>query len=181
MDPNNSQLVRDIRESLYDTYSVAKTTAMPLRIILFGDPSNSGVGQTKPERTNLTQVGQLPNPESHNVYAVIVEFVGMLASDIIGICQSYVLQVAVNGRPMLTMPLTPTDSTGKVIATVASDIILSASARIDLPEDYKIEIQAGAPFMATLIGSTAWTTVTTNGVGAFLRVRLDGVHTVAVN
>lgn len=180
MNPQNSQLVRDIREALYDTYTVAKNTAMPLRIVLFGDPSKSGVGSTKPEQTNLTKVGELPNPEHHDVYSVHVEFTGMLAADIIGIAKSYVLKVKVSGRELLTTPITPTEEP-KTVTTIASDLIMSARFKVELPEDYKIEIQNGAPFSAELVGSTAYTTVDTNGTGAHIRVKLDGVHTVLVS
>jgi hypothetical protein len=181
MDPNNSQLVRDIREAIYDTYQCAKEITMPLRIILFGNPATSGVGATAPQLTNMTMVGQLPNPENQDIYSVIVEFIGMLASDIVGIAQAYVLQVIVSGRPLLTMPLTPTDTADRVISTIASDVIMNASARVDFAEDYKIEIQNGAPFSVSLLSSTGYTTATTNGLGAFIRVKLDGVHTVPVN
>jgi hypothetical protein len=176
VNPQNSQLVRDIREPLFDTYTIAKNTAMPLRIVLFGDTAKSGVGSTKPEQTNLTKVGELPNPEHHDVYSVIVEFLGMLAAGIIGISKSYVLKVKVSGRELLTTPITPTEEP-KTVATIASDIILNARFKIDLPEDYKIEIQHGAPFSAELVGSTAYTPVDTNGQGAHIRVKLDGVHT----
>jgi hypothetical protein len=180
MTPSGTQLVRDIREPLFDTYTIAKNTAMPLRIILFGNPSTSGVGATKPEVTNLTMVGQLPNPEHHDVYTVMVDFINMLAADVMGICQAYVLRVAVSGRNLLTLPLhvsTPFD----LVNTIASDIIPFAQVKVDLPEDYKISIDNGAPFYAEFVGSTAYSTVNTNGQGAYIRVKLDGVHTVMVS
>ena len=46
-----SQLGRDIRESLFEVQSFAKTTALGTRILFFGNTAVSGVGNTKPEVT----------------------------------------------------------------------------------------------------------------------------------
>ena len=171
MTPN--QLVRDIRESIFDTVIVAKNTAIGLRKVLFQTPQSSTVG---PETTNMTKAGELPNPEHHDVYRVAVVFTGMLAADIIAVCKAYVLRLVVSGKPLLTMPLEITPEQSKVIATIASD-----EAVVNLPEDYKISIDQGQPFYAELVSSTGFTTTDTNGQGLHLRVLLDGVHTVLVN
>jgi hypothetical protein len=168
---------REVREPLFDTYTVAAATAMPLRVILFGDPSASGVGATKPEQTNLTEIGKLPFPQAHRVYGVRLAFIGMLAADIYGIAKKYVLKLNVSGTTRLTLPLVVSDAP-KVIGTVASDIIDHAEVRMDLPEGYAIDLASGQPFFVELVGSVAHTTITTNGLGATIKVMLEGFHTL---
>lgn len=170
----------ELREKLFEVKVVAANTAIGPRVLFFGDTSTSGTGNTAPQTTNLVRVGQLPAPESMDVYSVGVDFTGMLAADIIGVCKNYVLKLFVNGARQLTMPLVPVDAAGKVVSTIASDIIPYAVAKIDLPEEFKILIDQGQPFYAELVSSTGFSTTNTNGQGAHLRVWLDGVHRVAV-
>lgn len=171
------QLVRDKREPIFDTYTLAKKTATPLRIILFGNSSTSGVGNVTPEQTNLTQVGQLGQGESHKVYAVRVKFIGMLAADIISFCEKFVMRIFVDGNEVMRMPLTPNPDNPRVVATIASDIIFSASCEVNLPDGYDFTIQ-GNNFYVDFVSSAGFTTTDTNGQGIYVRVELDGVHSV---
>lgn len=177
MNPNNSQLVRDIREALYDTVIVAANTAIGTRKVLFQTPQSSTVGA---DATNMTKAGELPAPERMSVYRVAVVFTYMLAADIAAVCKNYVIRVVVGGKSMLISPLV-LNQEPKIVATLASDIVLSAVAEVNLPEDFKIEIDQGQPFYVELIATTGVTTVNTNGQGLHARVLLDGVHTVQVN
>lgn len=167
--------LRFVRESLYDTFTVGAATAMGPRIILFGDPANSGKGATYPELTNMTAVGQLTFPQRMTVYAFRVIFLDMLSSDVQAISKKFVARLWVSGTVRCTLPLT-LNETPKIVSTIASDIIVQTEANIDLPDDYSVDIAAGQPFFVELIGSAAYTTQTTNGRGATIRVQLEGLH-----
>ena len=171
--------VRAVREALVETYILGANTDVPKKIVLFGDQQNSGQATAYPERTNLSQATTLPHPESLELYRIKVNFVGMLAKDVISFCQKYVMRLYVSGTRRGTFYLTPSDQP-RVIATIATDVLTHSTVTIDLPEEFKIDIVSGKPFRVEFESSVGFTTVNSSGLGIFMRVELDGVHGLAI-
>lgn len=167
--------LRVVRESIYDTMTVAAASVMGTRTLLFGDPANSGKGATYPELTNMYDIGKLTFPQEHIVYSIRCVFIDMLSADVQAISKKFVGRLWVRGTLRATVPFTLTE-TPKIVTTIASDIVVQAEASLDLPDDYPINISAGEPFFFEVTGSTAYTLTTTNGRGLTLRVQLEGFH-----
>ncbi len=170
MNPQNAQLVDERREPLYDTYQTAPLAVLPTSIQMFVTPSGPTVGR---EITNMTAPGTngLPNPEHHDVYSVQVEFTNMNRNDVTAFCSKYAGRLVVSGFPKLTTPLS---LRGDIVNGVND-----ARVQFDLPEDYRIELNQGQPFYWEFVSRTGYT-LTDAALGANIRVKLDGVHTVAI-
>lgn len=171
MNPANSQLINELREPIYDTYSAAHGAALPTRIVMFATPQGATVG---PEITSMTKAGELPNPERMEVYTVIVESFNSAKADVIGFVMNYALKITVSGKPQLTTPFTVRGDFDD-FANLAYVRLL----QVELPEELKIVIEQGQPFTVELVSRTGYT-LTDAALGLFLRVKLDGIHTVPI-
>lgn len=169
MNPQNVQMVDERREPLYDTYITAAQAVLPTSIQMFVTPRGPNVG---PEITNMTAPGTngLPNPEHHDVYSLIIEFTNMNRNDVVAFCTKYAGRLVLSGFPKITTPLS---LRGDIVNGVND-----ARVQIDLPEEYKIELNQGQPFYLEFVSRTGYT-LTDAALGANIRVKLDGVHTVA--
>lgn len=170
MNPANAQLVKDVREPLFDTLVLA-AGAMARSISLFVNPQNGGT--IGPELTNMTKSnGELPNPERHQIYGIRVEFLGFTLADAQGVQTNYALKIALNGSPYFHGPISFCPS-GSGFPGDISNGVQDCRATLQLPEDLKIDWTQGTQIQVTLVSGAGYTMVGTGRI----RVILDGVHT----
>jgi hypothetical protein len=170
------QTLLEIREGLYDTYTAAKSAVLPLSIRLFTSGQNATKGI---ESTNMTADGELQNPEEMDIYTVQVELMAMAQADMLAFVQKYVARLVVSGVSRLTRPITLLPSGGGIVGAteLSKNGIADARAVFTIPEDLKIQIQAGQKFYFEFV-STQGYTLTDTTLGMVARVTLDGIHGV---
>ena len=170
MTSQTTQLVKDVREPIFDTYSYT-AVAQAKTITMFVNPQNgSTIG---PELTNMTKSnGELPNPERHQIYSVRVEFINCSKADAIGFCQNYAIKIALNGSPYMHAPLTFCPQGGGVVGDEFNGIA-DPRATLQLPEDLKIDWTQGTQVQVQLVSLAGFTPASTGAI----RVWLDGIHT----
>jgi len=170
MNPANSQLVKDVREPMFDTLTLA-AGAMAKSISMFVQAQNgSTIG---PEITNMTKTnGELPNPERMQIYSVRVELISFSKADALGLITNYAIKVALNGSPYMHAPLTFCPQGGGIVGDEFNGIA-DCRATLQFPEDFKIDWTQGTQIQVTLVSGAGYTMV---GTGV-IRVWLDGIHT----
>jgi hypothetical protein len=172
MNPANAQLVKDVREPIFDTLTLA-AGAMAKSIPMFVQAQNgTTIG---PEITNMTMPnGQLPNPQRHQIYSVRIELIGFSKADAIGLIQNYAVKVALNGSPYLHAPITFCPQGGGIVGDEFNGIA-DPRATLQLPEDFKIDWTQGTQLTFQLVSGAGYMQV----AGGVVRVWLDGIHTIS--
>jgi hypothetical protein len=175
--------VKELREPLYDTYSVAAAAspaALPNKIQFFvtGKSSSKGI-----EKTNMNDDGKMPSPERISIYAAPrLVFIGMIDADVLAIVKSYAVRLTVNGSPLGTYPIEFCAAGGGPNTQNGANTIEAVPV---LAEEFRIDIESGEKFMLELVteGTPPTPTATgasTPGTGVFIRAMLDGVHRLPV-
>jgi hypothetical protein len=166
----NTQLVKDVREPIFDTLTLA-AGAMAKSIPMFVQAQNgSTIG---PEITNMTKPnGELPNPERHQIYSIRIELIGFSKADAIGLIQNYAVKVALNGSPYLHAPITFCPQGGGIVGDEFNGIA-DPRATLQFEEKLKIDWTQGTQLQFNFVSGAGYTQV----AGGVVRVWLDGVHT----
>lgn len=167
--------VNAVREPLFDTYTAAKSAVLPTRILFFTAPTDATKG---PQLTNMTRSGELPAPESMLITGIGISFFATAQADLLAILQSYVFRLVVNGKPQITAPIEFLPG-GVGVNTLIQNGYPQTGARLQLGDQFNIQITPGAPFYAELISSTGYT-LTDGTLGLVMRVYLDGIHSLPV-
>jgi hypothetical protein len=166
-----TQNVDERREPLYDTLTAVKQTTVVTgtRLFITGNDTRGFA------LTNVSGNGELPSPERMVVMGIRVDFGDTPTADIIGLTKNLMLRLTVSGKPRILAPLNYFNSGSANTGNGVAD----ARAILQLPEGYHIEIEAGEKFYCDLVGTSYLLTDATTGL--FMRVLLDGLHSVPVN
>jgi hypothetical protein len=154
---------------LYDTVTVATTTAFGASKILFG----SVAGTAGIQNTNMTKAYELPGTEKFILQAMRIVAVNVAGADLISLATNYCVRF-IRGRAVeLEAPLEyfaggAGVSTPLAASTVANNGAPDPRAVASLGDD-PIIIEGGDHFEVNFVGTTFTTTAT-----CILRVYLDG-------
>jgi len=154
---------------LYDTLTVATTTAIGAQKILFG----SVAGTVGIQNTNMSQAFQLPGTEKFTVAAMRFVVVSSVIADVIGIMTNYVLRL-IRGRAVeLEAPVEYFAGGAGPVAPLAAGTIVSNGVQdpravASLGEN-PIIIEGSDHFEVQLVGASYTTTA-----ALVVRVYLDG-------
>jgi len=172
----NQGVLNWMSSPLYDTYELATTTATPVKIVFFENPTGAAKG---PELTNMSDAFKLTPPEAFRVCALRFVALGTPLLDLVLLMQQYAATLIVSGHKLLEAPLDYwAGGSGAVIAgqgagagtlEYAQNGVADPRAIAAIPLEDQILIDSGETFRVELNGSTLTTTA-----ALFLRCYLDG-------
>ena len=162
---------------LYDTYELAITTATPVKIVFFENPTGASKGSNL---TNMADGFKLTPPEAFQVGALRFVAIGCDKADILALMQNYAASLIVSGKKLLEAPIEyfagGAGIPGVATTTATTSTIESWSngapdprAIAAIPVQDQILIDSGETFRVELNGATFDTTA-----ALFLRCYLDG-------
>ena len=187
--PNVGGLVEVITQPYYDSVSFAQGAAFA-KTILF----QSTIGQAGKTlcQTNMTQAGQLPNPQRLTIHAICVHIANnTIVTDMVNLVQNVSVQLFVNTKPYFQGPLL-TLPAGRGYQQVSgalstadlagSSIYSTSNGSVDPRGSYilaaPITIEQGEQFQVVLNPETAFNMASNAvhpvGVGTTITVFLDG-------
>ena len=161
---------------LYDTYELATTTATPVKIVFFENPTGAAKGS---QLTNMSDGFKLTPPEAFQVAALRFVALGTPLVDLLALMQQYAATLIVSGKKLIEAPLDYFAGGGGAVMAAqgagagtleyAQNGIADPRAIAAIPLEDQILIDSGETFRVELNGSTLTTTA-----ALFLRCYLDG-------
>ena len=161
---------------LYDTYELATTTATPVKIVFFENPTGATKGR---QLTNMSDGFKLTPPEAFYVAALRFVALGTPLLDLKLLMQQYAATLIVSGKILLEAPVDYfAGGAGAVLVgqggglgtlEYAQNGVADPRAIAAIPAQDQILIDSGETFRVELNGATFDTTA-----ALFLRCYLDG-------
>ena len=167
---------------LYDTYELATTTATPVKIVFFENPTGATKGR---QLTNMSDGFKLTPPEAFYVAALRFVALGTPLLDLKLLMQQYAATLIVSGKILLEAPvdyfaggagaLIVGEASGAGTLEYAQNGVADPRAIAAIPVQDQILIDSGETFRVELNGATF-----TTSAALFLRCYLDGRYGRAI-
>ena len=167
---------------LYDTYELATTTATPVKIVFFENPTGATKGS---QLTNMSDGFKLTPPEAFQVAAIRFVALGTPLVDLLSLQQQYAASLIVSGKILLEAPVDYfAGGAGAVLVgqggglgtlEYAQNGVADPRAIAAIPAQDQILIDSGETFRVELNGATF-----TTSAALFLRCYLDGRYGRAI-